>query len=160
MFNALTKDSVFYILDKNTKPTLKVGKVTKVETNPQYYGLSTQEVNISVDVNGDAYEFKKIPSNCSIISPSAGIVISDNKEDMTREFETLVSVSQQHIDNIEYDKLVVESKDSILSILNPQFAKEKEQEVRFTSLESRVGGVEKGINDIKSLLVEALNKKG
>ena len=88
------------------------------------------------------------------------IVISDNKEDMIREFETLVSVSQQHIDNIEYDKLVVESKDSILSILNPQFAKEKEQEVRFTSLESRVGGVEKGINDIKSLLVEALNKKG
>lgn len=79
---------------------------------------------------------------------------------MIREFETLVSVSQQHIDNIEYDKLVVESKDSILSILNPQFAKEKEQEVRFTSLESRVGGVEKGINDIKSLLVEALNKKG
>ena len=79
---------------------------------------------------------------------------------MIRDFETLVSVSQQHIDNIEYDKLVVESKDSILSILNPQFAKEKEQEVRFTSLESRVGGVEKGINDIKSLLVEALNKKG
>ena len=59
MFNALTKDSVFYILDKNTKPILKVGKVIKVETNPQYYGLSTQEVNISVDVNGDTYEFKK-----------------------------------------------------------------------------------------------------
>ena len=81
MFSNLVQNSVFYILDKNTKPTIKVGKVVKANTNPQYYGLSNQEIDIIVDVNGDTYEFKKIPANLSIVSPSQGIVISDNTED-------------------------------------------------------------------------------
>ena len=87
-------------------------------------------------------------------------IIKNLEEQIKYHNDLYWNSKELEISDIEYDKLVVESKDSILSILNPQFAKEKEQEVRFTSLESRVGGVEKGINDIKSLLVEALNKKG
>ncbi len=158
MFNALAKGNVFYILDKNTKPTIKVGKITKISINPQYYGLSNQEVDITVDVNGDDYNFKKIPGNVSIISPSTGIIISDNPEDMAKEFETMIQVSQQVLDNIEYHKEVINSKDSILSILNPHYAKEKEQQIRFDSLENRVGGLENGIKDIKELLIKAINK--
>lgn len=149
MFSNLGQNSVFYILDKNTKPVLKVGKVVKANTNPQYYGLSNQEIDISVDVNGDTYEFKKIPANLSIVSPSQGIVISDNSEDMTKEFETMVNISQQTID----------SKDSILSILNPRFAKEKEQENKFNALENRVGSMEQGIDDIKTMLSKMLTNK-
>lgn len=158
MFNNLNQNSVFYILDKNTKPVLKIGKISKVNTNPQYYGLSNQELDIIVDVNGDTYEFKKIPSNVSIVSPSTGIVISDNAEDMTKEFESIVKISQQTIDSIDYHKGVLESKDSILSILNPKFAKEKEQESKFNALENRVGSIEQGIDDIKSMMEKMLNK--
>lgn len=159
MFSNLGQNSVFYILDKNTKPVLKVGKVVKANTNPQYYGLSNQEIDISVDVNGDTYEFKKIPANLSIVSPSQGIVISDNPEDMTKEFETMVNISQQTIDNIDYHRGVIDSKDSILSILNPRFAKEKEQENKFNALENRVGSMEQGIDDIKTMLSKMLTNK-
>lgn len=159
MFSSLVQDNVFYILDKNTKPKLTVGKVAKVNTNPQYYGLANQEVDITVDANGDTYEFKKIPANLSIVSPSQGIVISDNADDMTKEFETMLKISQQTIDSIDYHKGVIESKDGILSILNPRFAKEKEQENKFNALETRVGGMEKGIDDIKTMLAKMLNNK-
>ena len=159
MFSNLGQNSVFYILDKNTKPVLKVGKVVKANTNPQYYGLSNQEIDISVDVNGDTYEFKKIPANLSIVSPSQGIVISDNPEDMTKEFETMVNISQQTIDSIDYHRGVIDSKDSILSILNPRFAKEKEQENKFNALENRVRSMEQGIDDIKTMLSKMLTNK-
>ena len=59
-------------------------------------------MNISVDVNGSSYEFQKIPINLSIVSPSSGIVISDNVDDMTKEYESLVNTSQQIIDSIDY----------------------------------------------------------
>ena len=159
MFSALVQNSVFYILDKNTKPILTIGKVVKVNTNPQYYGLANQEIDITVEANGDTYEFKKIPANFSIVSPSQGIVISDNPEDMTKEFETMLKISQQTIDSIDYHRGVIESKDSILSILNPRFAKEKEQENKFNALETRVGSMEKGIDDIKTMLAKVLTNK-
>lgn len=152
MFSALGQNNVFYILDKNSKPTLKVGKVVKVNTNPQYYGLANQEIDITVDVNGDSYEFKKIPANLSIVSPSNGIVISDNVEDMTREFETMIKLSQQAIDTIDYHRGVIDSKDEILSILNPRFAKEKERDEDINKLKDKMGGIESKMDKILTLL--------
>lgn len=111
------------------------------------------------EANGDTYEFKKIPANLSIVSPSQGIVISDNPEDMTKEFESMLKISQQTIDSIDYHRGVLESKDSILSILNPRFAREKEQENKFNALETRVGSMEKGIDDIKAMLSKVLTNK-
>lgn len=158
MFSNLRQNSIFYILDKNNKPSLKIGKVIEAKTNPQYYGLANQEIDIKIDVNGDSYEFKKIPVNLSIVSPSNGIVISDNVDDMTREFESMIKISQQAIDSIDYHRGVIDSKDEILSILNPKFAKEKEQENKLNSLEGRVGNMEQGIDDIKTMLSKMLNK--
>lgn len=159
MFSNLGQNSLFYILDKNNKPTLKIGKVTEAKINPQFYGLANQEMDIKVDVNGDIYEFKKIPVNVSIISPSTGIVIADNVEDMTKEYEGLVSSSQQVLDNIEYYKGIVNGKDEIYSKLNPKYAKEREQENKLNNLEGRVGNVESGIEDIKAMLSKVLNSK-
>lgn len=159
MFNTLGKNSVFYILDKNTKPTVKVGKVTDIKVNPQFYGLANQEMDITVDVNSETYEFKKIPANVSIISPSVGIVISDNPEDMIKEYDGMVSNSRQVLESVDYHKSVLNSRDEIMVILNPRFAKEKEQETKLSNLEGRVGNMEQGIGDIKTMLAQLLNNK-
>ena len=159
MFNTLGKNSVFYILDNNNKPTIKIGKVTEAKINPQFYGLANQEMDITVDVNGDSYEFKKIPSNVSIISPSIGIVISDNPEDMIKEYDSMVSTSKQVLESIEYNQSIIDSRDEIMSILNPRFAKEKEQENKLKSLEGRVGNMEQGIDDIKTMLSKLITQK-
>ena len=160
MFNNLGKNSVFYILDKNNeKPILKVGKITDTKINPQFYGLTNQEMEISAVADGQEYIFKKIPTNLSIVSPSAGIVISDNPQDMINENESMVSVSQQALKMVDYNKAVVDSRDEIMSILNPRFAKEKEQENKLNALEGRVGNMEQGIGDIKTMLSKLINVK-
>ena len=160
MFNNLGKNSVFYILDKNNeKPILKVGKVTDTKINPQFYGLTNQEMEISAVADGQEYIFKKIPTNLSIVSPSAGIVISDNPQDMINEYESMVSVSQQALKMVDYNQAVVDSRDEIMSILNPRFAKEKEQENKLNALEGRVGNMEQGIGDIKAMLSKLINVK-
>lgn len=158
MFNSLADNSIFYILDKTEKPILKIGKVKKVDTDPQYFGLANHSVDIIVDVNGDTYEFKKIPANVSIISPSKNIIISDNAEELYKEFESIVIHSQQIIDSKDYHQAIIDSKDEILSKLNPKFAKEKEQENKLNSLETRVGNMEQGITDIKTMLAKMLDK--
>lgn len=158
MFSNLVQNSLFYILDKNNKPTLKIGKVSKVTINPQYYGLNSQELDIIVNVNDDTYEFKKIPNSLSIVSPSTGIVISDNIDDITKEAEAMFNNSKQILDSIDYHNAVIESKDEIMSMLNPKFAKEKEQETKLNLLDNRVGNVEKGIDEIKTMLNQVLNK--
>lgn len=158
MFNNLANNNVFYILDKTQKPILKIGKVKKVDTDPQYFGLANHSIDITIDVDGDIYEFKKIPANVSIISPSKNIIISDNAEDLAKEYESITIHSQQILDNIEYHQSIVDSKDEILSKLNPKFAKEKEQENKLNSLENRVGNMEQGIDDIKTMLAKVLNK--
>lgn len=160
MFNNLGKNSVFYILDKNNeKPILKVGKVTDTKINPQFYGLTNQEMEIIAIADGQEYIFKKIPTNLSIVSPSAGIVISDNPQDMINEYESMVSVSQQALKMVDYNQAVVDSRDEIMSILNPRFAKEKEQENKLNALEGRVGNMEQGIGDIKTMLSKLINVK-
>lgn len=156
MFSALGQNSLLYILDKNNKPNIKIGKVTKAVINPQFYGLANQEIDITVDVSGDTYEFKKIPSNVSIISPSNGIIISDNPNDMSKEYESMVKNSEQVLATIDYHKGIIESKDEILSKLNPKYAKEKEQENKIISLENRMSGIEKGISNIQSMMSKML----
>ena len=158
MFSSLGKNSTLYILDKNTKPTLRVGKVSEAKINPQFYGLTNQEIDITAEANGDSYEFKKIPANLSIVSPSTGIVISDNTEDMMKEYEGLVTYSQQVLDSIEYHKSVIGSQDEIMAILDQRFAKEREQENKLNALEGRIGNMEKGIGDIRTMLAQMINK--
>ena len=56
MFSNLVKGHLFYILDKNNKLELKIGKVTDINTNPQVYNFAVQETDITVDVNGEKSE--------------------------------------------------------------------------------------------------------
>ena len=158
MFSTLGQNSLFYILDKNNKPILKIGKVKEIKNNPNYYGLSNQQLDINVDVNGDTYEFKNIPSNLSIYSPSIGIIISDNTESMIKEFESIINHSQEILNSINYHKNIIASKDEIMSYLNPKFAKEKEQENKIITLENKVNNIENGILDMKTMMSELLNK--
>ena len=140
MFNTLKQNSLFYIFDKNINPNIKIGKVKNISTNPQNYGLANQEIDITIDVNGDTYEFKKIPANLSIVSPSKGIIISDNVEDMTKEVEVTINNSQQIIDSIDYHKSILEAKD-------------KEQELKLIALENKV-------DNILNMLSNVIQKKG
>jgi hypothetical protein len=167
MFQSLRQGSLFYILDKGENPKLRVGQVTAVsQPQPRYQtsfpnvgnGFDTI-VDVSVKVDGEPLEFKALPASLSIANfGQNGVVVSESKEAMSAEVEAMLRTSQQAIDSIPYHQRVLATCDGILRELNPQFAKEKEQEEKIGSLEAKMIGVEDTLSEIKDLLSKALKK--
>ena len=162
MFNTLRQNSPIYVLDKKDSPVLKKGIIETV--SPQrsrtgsFYGQPMDMiVDIRVNIDGTSQEFKNIPANLSIAN-DGNIVISETKEAMSTEVDSMLSISKQILESVDYHKDVIEKCEQILKDLNPQFAKDKFQEEKINSLESRIGGVENTLGDIKDMLSKVLDK--
>lgn len=158
MFSALRQNSLFYILDKNNKPTLKVAKVVSISSVQYKTGL-TQTIDVVVNADGETLNFNELPANLSIADSKTGVVVSESREQMMTEIENMMTTSQNILDNISYHESVVDSCNEMLIKLNPKFAKEKEQEDKIKSLECKVNSIETGISDMKAMMSELLNKK-
>lgn len=162
MFSTLRQNSPIYVLDKKDSPVLKKGIIETV--SPQrsrtgsFYGQPMDMiVDIRVNIDGTSQEFKNIPASLSIAN-DGNIVISETKEAMSTEVDSMLSISKQILESVDYHKGVIEKCEQILKDLNPQFAKDKLQEEKINSLESRIGGVENTLGDIKDMLSKVLNK--
>ncbi len=163
MFSALRQGSLFYILEKSDKLALKIGQVVSVsQPVPRYntpinmgapqFGMETV-VDITVKTDTDTLEFKQLPANLSIATyQQNGIVISESREAMNAEVESILRNSKQIIESVPYNEEVIKSCDVILRELNPQFAKEKEQEEKINILEKKVSGMDGKLSDILELL--------
>ena len=162
MFSTLRQNSPIYVLDKKDSPVLTKGIIETV--SPQrsrtgsFYGQPMDMiVDIRVNIDGTSQEFKNIPANLSIAN-DGNIVISETKEAMSTEVDSMLSISKQILESVDYHKDVIEKCEQILKDLNPQFAKDKFQEEKINSLESRIGGVENTLGDIKDMLSKVLDK--
>ena len=162
MFSTLRQNSPIYVLDKKDSPVLKKGIIETV--SPQrsrtgsFYGQPMDMiVDIRVNIDGTSQEFKNIPASLSIAN-DGNIVISETKEAMSTEVDSMLSISKQILESVNYHQEVIEKCEQILKDLNPQFAKDKLQEEKINSLESRIGGVENTLGDIKDMLSKVLNK--
>ena len=163
MFSTLRQNSPIYILDKKGSPVLKKGIIESV--SPQrsksgsFYGQPMDMVvDITVNVEGSTEEFKNIPASLSIAN-DGNMVISESREAMSIEVDSILSISKQILESVDYHKDVIDKCEQILKDLNPQFAKDKLQEEKINSLEERIGGVENTLGDIKNMLSKALNSK-
>ena len=163
MFSTLRQNSPIYILDKKGSPVLKKGIIESV--SPQrsksgsFYGQPLDMVvDIVVNVDSTKEEFKNIPASLSIAN-DGNLVISESKEAMSTEVDSMLSISKQILESVDYHQEVIERCEQILKDLNPQFAKDKLQEEKINSLEERIGGVENTLGDIKDMLSKALNSK-
>lgn len=164
MFSALRQGSLFYVLEKGDSPKLKVGYVVSVSTpQPKYSTNYTQPfsmestVDITVKVGDENQEFKQVPGSLSIANFGiSNIVISESKDEMNKEVDAMLRSSKQIIDSIPYHESVVKSCEEILKELNPQFAKQKDQEDKINNLETKVGGMETTLDEIRQMLSKAL----
>lgn len=165
MFQGVRQNNLFYILDKSDLLDLKIGQVVSVSnpqpkytpfsTTPTYTTQPEMVVDIKVKVGDETLEFKQLSANQSLAN-SGNLIVSDNKESMVAEVEGLLRTSTQIIDSIPYHQRVIESCDSILRELNPQFAKEKEQEEKISELQERMGGIESTLGNMMNMLSDAL----
>ena len=155
-----------YVLNRKDNPTLSIGRVISVSaplpkypntyTNPMS-GIETT-VDITASVDGSNVDFKKIPSNLVIYGDS-GIVISETREAMISEIETMKSNSRNIIESVDYHKRVLECCDTMLEQLNPSLAKEREQENKLNSLETRMGKIEDVLAEMNGTLKSIKGKE-
>jgi hypothetical protein len=71
----------------------------------------------------------------------------------------LLRNSRQIIESVPYHEKVLVSCDTMLRELNPQFAKEKEQEEKIGMLEERMGNIDDKLNKMFDLLSDTLERK-
>lgn len=163
MFSTLRPNNQLYLLDKQGSVVLKRCKIESVSpqrsrTNTFYGQPMDMVVDITLNVDGNTQEFKNIPANLSIAN-DGNIVLAETREAMSAEVDSILTISKQILDSVEYHKDTVEKCEQILKDLNPQFAKDKLQEEKINSLENRMGGVEDNLEDIKTMLSKVLNTK-
>ena len=151
MFSALSQGSSIYLLDKTSSPKFVVGEIVGV-TQPKY-AFNQATVDLKVKVDDSIQEFNNLPSiNNTVTYNNGKIIISETKQGIQNEVETILTNSKNILDNIDIYKQNVEDCENILKQINPQFAKDKERDDRLQSLENRFDGVESKLDKIFDLI--------
>lgn len=155
MFSALSQGSSIYLLDKTSSPKYIVGEIIGVSQPKINYnfGQPQNTVDLKVKVDDSIQEFNNLPSINSLVTYNNGkLVISETKQGIQNEVESLLNNSKQIIDNIDTYKNNIIECEKILKQLNPQFAKDKERDERLLNLENRFDGVESKLDKIFDLI--------
>lgn len=154
MFSALNQGSLIYILDKNDSIKFKIGNVISTsQPNIQYGSFQPATMDMKVQVEDDTKDFNNIPSSNSVVSYNNGkVTISETKQGLQPEVESILQSRKRVIENIDQYKQDIIDCENILTQLNPQFAKEKETDSRLNNLEERFGGVEDKLDKIFNLI--------
>lgn len=151
MFSALQQGSLIYILDKTDGTKFKIGEVQSVSSpmTSQSGFLGQTYVNMKVNLEGNTYEYNQIPSSASSITYNNNrLTLSETKQGLQQEVETILQNSKQILDNIGTYEQNVKDCENILKQLNPQFAKDKERDERLDALENKFTGVESKIDKL------------
>lgn len=166
MFQGVRQNSILYILE-TTDDGLKVqiGDVVSV-SNPQprynqFSGTPTfgtqpeMVVDIKVKIGDDEMDFKQLGANQTIAN-SNNVIVSDSREAINAEVDSLVAKSKRHIEAIPYHEKIIETSVNAKKITDPQFAKEKEQEAKIGALEERMGDIDDKLSRMYDLLSDTL----
>lgn len=164
MFSGIRQGNLFFILEKGEDLNLKIGQVISVSNpQPKYNQFNTTNafsqpemvVDVKVKVGEESLDFKQLNANMNIAN-SGNVVVSDSKEAMSAEVESLLRNSKQIIESVPYHERVVASCDVMLRELNPAFAKEKEQEEKIGALEQRMGHIDGKLEKVLELLSDTV----
>ena len=151
MFSALSQGSSIYLLDKTSSPKFLIGEIVGV-TQPKF-NFNQATVDLKVKVEDSVQEFNNLPSINSVVTYNNGkLLISETKQGIQNEVETILTNSKNVIDNINQYKENIKDCEEILKQLNPQFAKDKERDDRLLNLENRFDGVESKLDKIFDLI--------
>ena len=166
MFSTLRKGATIYILDRTSEPEVKVGYIDNVTMpRPMYptynpavsMGTNMQTVvDLTVRVDNESKQFC-VPSNLSIHT-YGDYTLSENKEAMISEVDSLLQNSKDVLDSIDKHKANITAYEKILGELNPVYAKEQERDSRLDSLTQQMDSMQDVLNRLESLLRRGTNE--
>lgn len=166
MFQNLRIGAPLYVLHKN-EPRLEVGEVTFVSNpTPQFgqtYGSGFQMqqpaiIDVKIKSGEQTIELKQLPATQTISDYGNGMVISESREGILTEIDTLRKNSLHVLDSIEQHKAIVQKCESFTAELNPQVKLEAERSQEIAGLKNEVNGLKDDMTDIKGMLTKLLNK--
>ena len=147
----MSQGSNIYLLDKTSSPKFSVGEIVGV-SQPKY-NFNQATVDLKVKVEDTVQEFNNLPSISNTVTYNGGkLFISETKQGIQTEVESILTNSQNILNNIDAYKQNVENCENILKQLNPQFARDKERDDRLQNLETRFDGVESKLDKIFELI--------
>lgn len=165
MFSTLRKGATVYILDRTAQPEVKVGYIENVSMpRPMYptynpavsIGTNMQTVvDITARVGNDKKEFC-VPSNLSIHT-YGDYTLSENKEAMISEVDSLLQNSKDVLDSVEKHKSAIVAYEKILGELNPVYAKEQERDSRLDELTQQMGSMQSTLSKLEQILLRNTN---
>ena len=112
MFSALSQGSNIYLLDKASSPKLLIGEVVGV-TQPKFT-FNQATVDLKVKVEDSIQEFNNLPSINNTVTYNGGkLLISETKQGVQSEVESILTNSQNILNNINTYKQNVEDVSKI-----------------------------------------------
>lgn len=156
MFTNLSQNSILYILETKDEPKLVNGTVLSISLpRPQLatFGQTMDTVvDISVSVDGERREFKKVPCNTSIANFGAdAFILADSKEAMTAHVNALLQTSRNIVNGYDKHSALIPKYEAILEELNPVLKADKEKDRAIQDLKEQV-------SELKQLLVSMSGK--
>ncbi len=168
MFSALRQGAVIYILDKSKEPTIKTGYIENITIpRPMYktfnpavsFGTNMQTVvDVTAKVDNDKVTFECVPSTFSIHS-NGDYVISESREAMIQEVDSMLQNSKTIVDSIDKHKANIAACENILKELNPVYKKESERDDAIDQLTNKVNGMQELMNQTLSKIENLLNRQ-
>ena len=174
MFSGIRQGNIIYLLDKSNL-TLTIAEVVKVsnpytllqkqqgnkmQVLPAYMQPQGQEQFVDIIAKSKEQELnlEELPAtHTSYIKNN--IFVCDNLEAINNEIDSSERSSKIIIDSIPYHEKAIKTYRSMKMLVNPQFAKEKEQEEKIGMLEERMGNIDDKLNKMFDLLSDTLERK-
>lgn len=166
MFSNLRQGSPFYVLRKGETPSISIGSVVSVSAPKAKYNTQSftppnmmeMVVDVTVRVEDETLNLEQLPSSQSIVNfGQQGMVVSESKEAMVAEVESMKRMSEDVLNKIDYHEKTVAECDKMLKVLNPQYAKEVERDEEMSVLKAEVSEIRTSISNMEGLLAKMLN---
>lgn len=166
MFGGLREGNVFYIFDKN-ELTLQIGEVVEVKNPITKYGQGVypaspfaqldKEIDIKVKVGNAIHNISQLPCDKSF-SLKNNVFVSDNEAEVKAEIDSVYRNAKYGIENQSYFQKAASACENMYVQLNPNLAKEKQQEEKIVELEKQIGSIDSKLNRMYDLLSESIGQ--
>lgn len=171
MFSGLRQGNIIYLLDKsnlsltvaevvktsNPYTMLQKQQGNKMQMMPTYMQPQGQDQFVDIVAKSPEHELnlEELPSNQSYCFKN-NVFVCDNIDAINAEIDSNERSSKMVLDSVPYHEKAIEAYKEMKLRVNPQFAKEREQEEKIGALEVKMDGIENTLNQMMGILSEAI----
>lgn len=171
MFSGLRQGNIIYLLDKsnlsltvaevvktsNPYTMLQKQQGNKMQMMPTYMQPQGQDQFVDIVAKSPDHELnlEELPSNQSYCFKN-NVFVCDNIDAINAEIDSNERSSKMVLDSVPYHEKAIEAYKEMKLRVNPQFAKEREQEEKIGALEERMGNIDDKLNRMFELLSDTV----